>query len=443
MRVLQLTDFYPPQVGGVEQHVRLLSRALAQRGHHVTVATVAAGGRAADREVDGEVAVRRLTSTLGRVPAAHVEASRPFAPPAPDPELVLGIAGVLRDTRPDIVHAHGWIAQSYLPLASATRARFVVTAHEYGLACPRKDLRYHGVEDCSGPGLAKCLGCAAQHYGPVRGTPITLGTLALGPVERRAADRLIAVSRAVVEGNRLEGLPVDVIPNFLPAVDGPAGAGDGAADGAAGDAGAARDVDLERRLWQLPAEPFLLYVGALGAHKGFPVLLDAYRRLAAPPPLVSIGHRWVDTPSALPAGVTVLEDWPNDAVRAAWRRAVLGIIPSVWREPFGIVALEAMDAGLPVVASAVGGLAEVVVDGVTGVLVPPADPAALASAIERLTGDAALRRRLGEGAAARIGAYRPEVIVPRIEAVYRKALDGDRRPAPRVASGEPARRRAA
>jgi glycosyltransferase involved in cell wall biosynthesis len=180
-------------------------------------------------------------------------------------------------------------------------------------------------------------------------------------------------------------------------------------------------------LCQLPSEPFLLFVGALGGHKGFPVLLEAYRRLVAPPPLVCIGHHWVDTPATLPPGVLVLEDWPNDAVRAAWRRAALGVIPSVWREPFGIVALEAMDAGVPVVASAVGGLAEVVADGETGVLVRPGDPAALATALDGLLHDADRRRRLAEGAARRIERYRPGAIVPRIEAAYRRALDGDRR----------------
>ena len=417
MRVLQLTDFYPPLVGGVEQHVRLLGRELARRGHRVTVATVAPGPPVPEREEDEGVDVRRLPSLLGRVPGAHEEAARPFAAPAPDPELVVRLAAVLRETRPDVVHAHGWIVHSYLPLAAATRARLVVTAHEYGLACPRKDLRFHGASPCSGPGLGKCLGCATDQYGAGRGVPVVLGQRSLAPIVRRVTDRFIAVSRAVVDGNGLQGLPVDVIPNFLPRADPALDLAGQEADAEAG---------LESRLWQLPAEPFLLYVGALGRHKGIDVLFDAYRRLASPPPLVCIGHRWVDTPAEVPDGVLILEDWPNRAVRAAWRRAIAGVVPSAWQEPFGIVALEAMDAGVPVVASATGGLAEVVDDGETGLLVPPGDAGALADAIGRLVADVELRRRLGDGAARRIERYRPDAIVPRIEASYRRALSGDR-----------------
>ncbi|MDX2193209.1 MAG: glycosyltransferase family 4 protein [Gemmatimonadales bacterium] len=74
--------------------------------------------------------------------------------------------------------------------------------------------------------------------------------------------------------------------------------------------------------------------------------------------------------------------------------------PARWQEAFGYVLAEAMACGRPVVASATGGVPEIVVDGETGFLVPPEDPAALASALDRLT-DAALRARLGEAGRAR------------------------------------------
>lgn len=407
MRVLLLSDLYPPVVGGVEQHVATLARELAARDHQVVVATVARGGAAEDglgpRGADRGVRVERFASVLARLPGAYEEPERAFAPPAPDPELLVRLARLVAQFRPDVVHAHGWIDRSWLPLASAVRAPLVVTAHEYRLVCPRKDLRYYGREDCSGPALGKCAGCAAEHYGAARGLPIAVAQLVFGPIERRVADRFIAVSEAVADQNRLPRDRVDVIPNFLPDDEDPA------------------KVD-RRWLERLPATPYVLYVGALGAHKGFPILLDAWRRLPEPPPLVAIGHRWVDTPAEIPAGVTVLEDWPNRAVRAAWERCLFGVIPSVWREPFGIVALEAMAAGRAVVASATGGLTDLVADGETGLTVEPGDPAQLARAMARLLDDAALRDRLGRGAANRIHAYRASAVVPRIEAVYRDAL---------------------
>jgi glycosyltransferase involved in cell wall biosynthesis len=84
-----------------------------------------------------------------------------------------------------------------------------------------------------------------------------------------------------------------------------------------------------------------------------------------------------------------------DALLAAYARCDVCVVPAIWPEPFGIVAVEAMAAGRPVVASAVGGLASTVIDGETGLLVPPGDPAALAAALERLLDDRALALKQG------------------------------------------------
>ena len=424
MRVLLLTDLYAPLVGGVEQHVRTLGHELLSRGHDVTVATVHPGGDVPDVEADGGVSVHRLRTALSRLPGAYEESSRPFAPPAPDPELTLRLASLVQRHRPDVVHAHGWIVQSWLPVAPGIGAPLVVTSHEYGAICARKDLRRMGREDCDGPGLRKCLECASHHYGPARGVPIALAELATGPLQRRLATRHIAVSEAVRVRNRL---PADttIIPNFLP------------------DADPVPDPADDALLDRLPAEPFVLYVGALGRHKGFDVLLDAWRRVAGQThtTLVAIGHRWVDTPADIPAGVVVLEDWPNGGVRAAWARSLFGVIPSVWAEPFGIVALEAMAAGRAVVASRTGGLADIVVDGETGLAVTPGDVDGLAAAMRRLLTDDPLRTRLGEGAAARMPAYRASAVVPRIEAVYADARGS--RPAKPHANRRDGRRRLA
>src|SRR5205085_7244813 len=87
-----------------------------------------------------------------------------------------------------------------------------------------------------------------------------------------------------------------------------------------------------------------------------------------------------------------------DACLAA---ADVAVLPSL-QEGLGVAALEAMAAARPVVASRVGGLGEAVVHGETGLLVPPADPGALAAALARLIGDPALRVRLGAAGRARV-----------------------------------------
>ena len=92
---------------------------------------------------------------------------------------------------------------------------------------------------------------------------------------------------------------------------------------------------------------------------------------------------------------------PHAELGPLYERAAVVACPSQ-REGFGVVCAEAMAYGRPVVASAVGGLLDLVVDGETGLLVPPRDVSALRSALERLLGDAELRRRLGTAARQRI-----------------------------------------
>jgi glycosyltransferase involved in cell wall biosynthesis len=156
--------------------------------------------------------------------------------------------------------------------------------------------------------------------------------------------------------------------------------------------------------------------------KGIHVLLEAYRRLHSPPPLALVGKVWPDTPAELPAGVRLLANWPNSAVYEAMRRCLALVAPSVWPEPCPLVVIEAVTAGRPVVASAIGGVPEIVADGKEALLVPAGDAGALAAALERITGDPVLREELAAGAASRAGDYTAEAVVPRFEAAYERGL---------------------
>jgi glycosyltransferase involved in cell wall biosynthesis len=103
------------------------------------------------------------------------------------------------------------------------------------------------------------------------------------------------------------------------------------------------------------------------------------------------------------------------------------VLPSDYEE-MGSVLTEAMAAGLPVVASDVGGIPEVVRHGETGLLVPPGDVDALAAALDLLVGDPALRGRLAAGARARARAYSWPVLAGRVAEVYQRVLGaGDAR----------------
>ena len=135
-----------------------------------------------------------------------------------------------------------------------------------------------------------------------------------------------------------------------------------------------------------PEEPVhALYVGRLSEEKGVLELAEAARGL----PLVVVG----DGPLR-PQVPEALGFVPPAEVGGYLERAAVVVCPSR-REGYGIVAREAMAHGRPVIATSVGGLPDAVIDGETGLLVPPQDVAALRAALERLLGDADLRTRLG------------------------------------------------
>jgi glycosyltransferase involved in cell wall biosynthesis len=165
------------------------------------------------------------------------------------------------------------------------------------------------------------------------------------------------------------------------------------------------------------AAPIVAFVGRLNRWKGYEVFVDAAARLA---PVLPDARFLIagDPPEGESWRIGALRN-RLDSHRLAGRAEHVGFsadvpalldgvdvvaVPSTWPEPFGLVTLEAMRAGRPVVATAHGGTLDLVEDGVTGLLVPPRDPAALADAIATLLRDPGLRARMGAAARARFEA---------------------------------------
>src|SRR5204862_3674490 len=128
-------------------------------------------------------------------------------------------------------------------------AKFVMSLHYYTLSCAKKSLMFRR-SPCSGPKLGKCLQCATDHYGLLKGLTVLIANWSMSAVERSAVDFFLPVSHATAAGNGLlGGEQYDIIPNFMP-----------------NEIGAAHDV--EPYLAQLPKVPFLLFVGDLRREKG-------------------------------------------------------------------------------------------------------------------------------------------------------------------------------
>lgn len=198
------------------------------------------------------------------------------------------------------------------------------------------------------------------------------------------------------------------------------------------------------------AGPRLLFFGRLEKLKGVQVLLAALPAVLARHPdtrLVICGSGPMEPAlrrmaAALGVGHAVeLVGWlDGDGVAAQLAAAQVVVVPSMWPEAFGLTCLEALASGRAVVASAVGGLPDLVQDSVTGLLVAPGDSIALAAAVNRLAADEQLRRRLGRAGRALAAEYTMDRHVNAVLAAYRDALARAGRPgaSPPESAGAPA-----
>ncbi|WP_435747075.1 glycosyltransferase family 4 protein [Nocardioides sp. SYSU DS0663] len=342
VRVALVTPYYPPSVGGLERYTHEVARALHQDPDFEVVVITTGPSRRTRVDTEDGVTVVRLAPWL-RVSNSPVSGWWPVQ-----------LRALLHRHRVDVVHAHA--PTPYL----ADVATYVAGDRPVVLT-------YH-----SGS-LVKGVG------GPVDALLRTYERTVLPRVFARA-DRLVAVSpvAATYATGRATVIPPGVDTSaFMPA---PA-----------------------------PTAPTVLFVGRLqrtSRWKGVQVLVDAFASIAAEVPearlrVVGDGD---DVPTlraqASSLGLASRVDWCGplsgpDLVRAYQEASVVALPSLTESESFGMVLVEAMACGRPVVGSRVGGIPHVVRDGVDGVLVPPGDAAALASALVGLLRDDDRREALG------------------------------------------------
>jgi glycosyltransferase involved in cell wall biosynthesis len=390
LRVLVVSDYYPPFIGGAHRQTRLVARGLAERGHEVAVATIWYPGAESVSDDDG-IRVHRLRQ-LRTVVARLAPAGQHHQPAFPDPVSAFQLRRIIRSFRPDVVHAYGGLAFSAAAAIGGSGLPLVLVARDYGYGCPIRTLVRDG-EICSGPSARKCIPCSMRYYGAPKGLVATVGLAVGKPILRRATTASVSVSSYVRETLRRDlfrgagTLADEVIPSFREGADVEAAVGS----------------PIVRRLDEIK-EPFILFVGALRREKGIEELLSAYERIEHAPPLVLIGTLERDTPAVVPPGVVVIEKATIPEVFAAWDRSLFGVLPSRWPEPLGSVVYEGMSRGRAVIGTRPGGHVDMIDDDETGLLVPAGDAEALEVAMRRLIGDAGLRDRLGR--AARVASLR-------------------------------------
>jgi|tagenome__1003787_1003787.scaffolds.fasta_scaffold20783912_2 D-inositol-3-phosphate glycosyltransferase len=382
--------------GGQNVHVAALASALADRGHTVEVFT--------RRDARGLPEVVQLHPGVDvvHVPAGPARAIGKDSLPPYMPAFGSWLAARWRRSgRPDVVHAHFWMSGvAALRARASTGTPLVQTFHALGVV----KRRHQGDADTSPPErLAR-----EEHLA-------------------RTADAVIATCSDEVR----ELLALGARPDRLHVA--PCGV----------DLDAFRSGPSPRVLRPMRR---IVSIGRLVERKGVHTLIEALPLVPGAELVVAGGpdERELDgDPHVRLLRAAAEELGVADRVRfvgrvgraevpALMRSAdVVACVP--WYEPFGIVPLEAMACGVPVVGAAVGGLLDSVVDGVTGLLVPPRDPAATAAALNRVLGDENLRLRLGRTAAEHVATrFGWPRVAELTETVYTQLADA---PAARVAAG--------
>ncbi len=416
------SDHFPPFIGGGHRWAALLAAGLARRGHDVTVATMWHGGMPREeRYGQHRVPVHRVRQLRTAVSWTVRDRRQRHAPPFPDPISIIDLRRVIKRAEPEVAVAHGWLSFSLVPALTGTGIPLLASAHDYGYFCANRTLLHEG-GPCTGPAPRKCLACAGRFYGAPKGWAAVVGVgLSRRLLVRRIAG-LHSISTYVDQVSarhllRSEATGDECARRFIV----PSAFLNGDRSETAQDASRAQEI-----VAKLPRKPFVLFVGALRPIKGVEVLFEAYRRLHDPPPLVLIGTIEADSPDRFPEEAIVLTDVPNSAVMEAWDRALLGVAPSVWPEPLGLVAVEAIASGTPMIGTVPGGTADVLGDG-AGVLVSQGDAGALAEAMQSLLDDPARRERIARAGRARSAAYQADVVLGRYERMLSELVaDGDR-----------------
>ena len=379
MKALLVTREYPPQIyGGAGVVVDQLSRALARR---MSVEVRCFGPR--EPRADG-VVVHGYTP-WERVGGKDVR----FAPALET--LSIGLAMARDHVDADVVHAHTWYADmGALWVSQLYRIPLVVTLHSM------EPLR---------PWKADQLGSGYLVSSWIEKTAV------------EAAHRVIAVSHKMRE---------DILAHFGADPDRVVVIHNGI------DPGQFKRTERRDALDRLGVRPpYVLFVGRITDQKGIFHLLEASRKLpagvqvilcASAPDTPEIEVRLRRAVAELPNVRWINEMVPVDVVTQLYSHAAVFACPSVY-EPFGLINLEAMACETAVVASAVGGILEVVEDGRTGLLVPPGRPDALAEALNRVLADPGLARAMGQAGRRRVeAAFAWASIAERTEQVYADAI---------------------
>ena len=345
--------------GGVEQNIADTVTGLRERGHHC----VLAWGKRSAKQPDAYAVLFDQSLACSDFEGADGESLQRIA----------------ERTAADVVYMH---KMPHLP--ALPPGRVVRMVHDHDLCCPRRHKYFaHNTHVCHHPAGWRCwldLAFVERDRGSALGIRFKDLFAHRREMQRNThLDRLLVGSRFMQEELLMNGFPADRVAILPPVV---------------------RMQPAE----QVPIaeDPHILFVGQLIRGKGVDLLLEALARLDCPFEATIAGDGNARAGLEEQARTLGLADkvrflgWvPADQIGIVYTRARLLAVPARWPEPFGMIGLEAMRHGRPIVAFAVGGIPDWLQDGENGILVPERDVEAFAAALKRLLMDRELAVRMG------------------------------------------------
>lgn len=400
MKIAMISEHASPlaAIGGVDAggqnvHVAALSAALARRGHQVSVYT-----RRDDAQLPERVQVAEGFEVV------HVEAgpaqtlSKDLLLPYMG-ELARGVAADWQSQPPEVVHGHFWMSGvAALEAARLSEAPVAVAQTFHALGTVKR--RYQGAEDTSPAERAWLEPSVAREVDSIVAT---------------CSDEVFELRALGAEGQQISVVPCGVDTELFTAQGPVQPRGRRFRIASIGRLVPRKGVDTVIRALGVLAERGmsdieLVIVGGSGGAESLEADPEA-ARLQALANELGVGQQ-----------VVFRGQLPRPEMPALIR-SCNAVVCAPWYEPFGIVPLEAMACGVPVIASSVGGLTDTVVDGATGLHVPPRDSAALADALQRLLNDEQFAARLGAAGRERAAArYCWDRIAADTERVYAQVV---------------------
>jgi len=390
MKVLHINDYYE-LIGGTETYLFALLDVLKERDIETVIV----------HEIPSQVKGRGRAYEIPGLTTFNFRSSR---------SEVVRLTEILRDEKPDLIHLHS-VDNPYVTETCSTFAPTIRSIHNHNNYCPGGGKYFPAIgKICEKPFGTLCIPfgiithCTSRRPGILFRSYFRTGSMLR---TNHTLQALLVASQYVRDRMVQNGFPKEVV-RVLPYF-----------------------TDLPADLGLCPDSNTILFTGRVAPQKGLNILLRSLKYVQSPFHLIVDGDgldmgrvRKLTCELGLEDQVEFVGWAPQEKHLAYYRQASVVVVPSIWPEPFGMVGIEAMSFGKPVVAFRVGGIPEWLEDGVTGFLIKPYDVKEMAEKVSYLIEHPGIANEMGMRGRKRVEQeFNQEKHISTLLEIYREVID--------------------